>query len=123
MLMQLTTKDRAIQIKKYEDKVVSDFLIRLTLFYRDSLPYLEYNTFDAFHATGILTLGAIQFEKMTTQSKKDIPVNYSDDNWYADIYHYYTNQEFSLSINRIRQALIKKKAKYYRCDALTKQLL
>ncbi len=101
MLMQLITENRAILIKKYRDEAISAFLIRWTSFYRDLLPQLQYIVFEAFHTNGILTSGATQFEKMTTQSKKGIPVNYSDDNWYADIYHYYTNQKFLLPVDRI----------------------
>ncbi len=79
MLIQLTTEDRAMRIKKYGDKAISAFSIGWILFYQDLSPHLEYIVLDAFYITRILTLRAIQFEKMTTQSKKSIPVNYSDD--------------------------------------------
>ena len=60
---------------------------------------------------------------MTTQLKKSILVNSSDDDWYADIYLYYTNQESPLLIDHTQYALIKKQTKYYKYDSLTKQLL
>ena len=79
MLIQLITNNRAMRIKKYGDEAVSAFLVGYTLFYQDLLPHLEYIILDIFYATGILTSGATQFEKMTTQSKNGIPVNYSND--------------------------------------------
>lgn len=65
MLMQLTAKDRAMQIKKYRDEAISAFSIRQILFYQDFPPHLEYIVFDTFYATGILTLEATYFKKIT----------------------------------------------------------
>lgn len=100
MLMQLITKDWAIWIQKYDDKAISAFLIAWTLFYQDLLLNSEYIVLDAFHATGILTSGATQFEKITIQSMNSIFVNYSNNNRYADIYHYYTNKISALLVDR-----------------------
>ena len=121
--MQLTVEDRAMRIKNYEDETVSAFFIGWTSFYQNLLPYLEYIDLDAFHATRILTSGATQFEKIITRSKKGISVNYSDNDWYADIYYYYINQEFPLPVDRTQYALMKRQAKYYRYDSFTKRLL
>ena len=77
--MQLLAEDRAMQIKKYGNKAVSAFPIGWTKFYLDSSPHLKYIVLDTFHATRILALGATQFQKITTQSKKSISVNYSND--------------------------------------------
>ena len=66
MLIQLTAEDRAMRIKKYKDEAVFAFPVGWTSFYRDFSPHLEYTTLDAFYVTGILILGATQFEKMTT---------------------------------------------------------
>ena len=61
-------------------------------------------------------------QKMVTRSEKSEPVDYSNDDWYADIYHYYTNQQ-SLSVDRTRYAVVKRQAQYYRYDSFTKRLL
>ena len=113
MLIQLTVEDRAIQIKKYGEEAISAFSIGWTSFYRDPPPQSRCIVFDTFHATGILTSRAAQFEKMTTQSNKGTSVDYSSDDWYVDIYYYYTNQKSPLPIDRIEYALIKRQAKYY----------
>ncbi len=76
ILMQLTVKDRVMQIKKYRDEAVLAFSIGWTSFYRDPSLHLEYIVLDAFYATGILISRATQFEKMTTRSKKSTPINY-----------------------------------------------
>ena len=59
---------------------------------------------------------------MVTRSEKSEPVNYSKDDWYLDIYHYYTNQK-SFSVDRIRHAVIKNQAHYYRYNSFIKRLL
>lgn len=46
---------------------------------------------DVFFAVRILVSGASQVQKMVTRSEKSEPVDYSNDDWYTDIYHYYTN--------------------------------
>ena len=79
MLMQLPAEDGAMRIKNYRDEAVSAFLIGWISFYQNPSPHLEYIVLDAFHATRILTSRATQFEKMTTRSKKNISVNYSND--------------------------------------------
>lgn len=63
--MQFTMEKRAIRIKKYEDKAVSACLVRQISFYQDLSPHLEYIILDTFYITKILTVRAIQFEKMT----------------------------------------------------------
>ena len=75
MLIQLTTEDRAIRIKKYEEEAISAFSIGWTSFYRDSPSQFSCIVLDIFHATGILISGATQFEKMTTRSNKDTSVD------------------------------------------------
>lgn len=47
--------------------------------------------FNIFYVMKILFLVAIQFQKITTQLKKDISIHYSNKNWHADIYYYYNN--------------------------------
>lgn len=69
-----------MQIKKYEDKAISAFPIKWISFYQDVSLSLKYIILDTYHATGILTLRVTQFEKITTQSKKDILFNYSNNN-------------------------------------------
>ena len=59
---------------------------------------------------------------MGTQSQKGIPIDYANDDWYADIYCYYTNQQSS-AVGHLRHAVTKKQAQYYRYDSLTKRLL
>ena len=122
MLMQLTAEDRAIRIKQYGEEAVSAFPVGWTSFHRDPSPQSEYIILDAFHAAGIVVSGATQFQKMATRSLKGVPVDYSNDDWYADVYHYYTNQQSS-SVDRVRYAVTKKQAQYYRYDSLTKRLL
>ena len=93
MLMQLTAEDRAIWMQQYGEEVVSAFLVRWTSFYRDPLPQLEYIVLDAFYAAGIVVSGATQFQKMATRSQKCVLVDYSNDDWYRGVYHYYINQQ------------------------------
>ncbi len=101
MLMQLTIKDQAMQIKKYGDEYVLAFPVGWTSLYWDLLTHLEYIILDTFYTTGKLTSRAIQFKKMTTQLNKDIFVNYSNNGWYSNIYQYYTNLKSLLSVNHI----------------------
>ena len=44
---------------------------------------------------------------MITSLKKSEPIDYSNNNWYANIYHYYIDQQF-LSIDHIKYTVIKK---------------
>ena len=80
MLMQFTAEDRAMQIKKYRNKVVSALPIKWILFYQDFLSHLEYIILDVFHATGILTSRATHLKKIITKLKKSIFVKNLDDN-------------------------------------------
>ncbi len=57
--MQLTTEDKAMQIKIYGDEEISAFFIGWKSFDQDLSSHLEYIVLDAFHTTGILTSGAI----------------------------------------------------------------
>lgn len=66
MLMQLTAENHAIQIKKYREKVVPAFFVEWTSFYRDLSPQSRRIVLDIFHAAGILTSKATQFEKLPT---------------------------------------------------------
>lgn len=59
---------------------------------------------------------------MASQLEKGIFVDYSNDNWYSDIYYYYTNQQSSL-VHYARFNVIKKEAWYYWYDSLINQLL
>ena len=56
---------------------------------------------------------------MTTRSNKGISVDYSNDDWYTDIYQYHTNQKLPLPIDRTQHVLIKMQAKYYEYHSLT----
>ena len=59
---------------------------------------------------------------MGTQSQKGITIDYANNDWYADIYCYYTNQQSS-AVGHLRHAITKKQAQYYQYNSLTKQLL
>ena len=63
----------------------------MDVFYLDSSPQLEYIVFDAFHAAEIVVSGATQFQKMATWSQEGVLLDHSNNNWYAGVYHYYTN--------------------------------
>ena len=76
---------------------------------------------DAFHTVMIVVLRATQFQKIATRSQKSVLVNYSNDVWYADVNHYYTNQQY-LALDHVCNTVIKKQAEYYRYDPLTKRL-
>lgn len=54
---------------------------------------------------------------MVTRLEKSELVDYSNDDWYTDIYHYYINQQFLL-VDRIEYAIIKKQAQYYQYNSL-----
>ena len=112
MLMQLTKEDRAIRIQKYREEAISAFPVGWTSFYREPTPEFKSLSLDVFSAVGILVSKASRVQKRVTRSEKSEPVDYSNDNWYSDIYHYYTNQQ-SLSVDRTRHAVIKKQAQYY----------
>ena len=99
MLMQLTAKDRANQMKKYGEKAVCPFFVGWILFYQDPSSQSRCIILDNFRPTRILISGVTQFEKMITQFRKSISVDYLNNDWYADIYHCYTNQGSPLSIN------------------------
>ena len=90
MLMQLMAEDQAIRIQQYRKEAVLAFLVGWTSFYQDSLPQSEYIILDAFYVVEIVVLGATQFQKIATRSQKSVPVDYSNDDWYADVYHYCT---------------------------------
>lgn len=61
----------------------------------------------------IVVSGATQFEKMTIWSKKDIFIDYLNNDWYIDIYHYYINHQFLLLVDRTQYTLIKRQAQYH----------
>ncbi len=77
---------------------------------------------NVFYAAGIVVSGATKFQKMANRSQNSVLVDYSNDDWYSGVYHYYTNQQ-SLSLDRVRHTVIKKQAKYYPYAPHTKQLL
>lgn len=78
MLMQLMAENQAIRIQKYYAKAISAFFVRYTLFYQNPLAYLEYIALNVFHAAEIVVSRVTQFEKMITQLKKSISINYSN---------------------------------------------
>lgn len=46
---------------------------------------------------------------MAIQLQKNVFIDYFNDDWYADIYYYYTNQQF-LIVDQTYYAVIKKQA-------------
>lgn len=67
---------------------------------------------NAFHVAGIIISKVIQFYKMAIQLPKSILVDYFNDKWYINIYHYNINQQ-SLLVDYIHYIVIKKETQYY----------
>lgn len=110
--MKLTAEDWAIRIQQYRKEAVSAFHVKQTSFYQKLLSLSKYITLDAFHAAKIIVLGDTQFQKMTTRSQKGALIDYSNDDWYTDIYYYYINKQ-SLLVDCIYDIVTKKQAQYY----------
>lgn len=44
---------------------------------------------DVFYIARIVVLKVIQFEKISTELQKSVLIDYSNNNWYTNIYHHY----------------------------------
>lgn len=76
-------------------------------FHQNYLYQPEYITLDAFYAIEILTSKAIQLQKMTIQLQKSIFIHYSNNDYYINVYYYYTNKQVLL-VDYACHAMIKK---------------